>query len=81
MTVQNSNSQIDRAILSSVGAQWKKVAMVIITVADAIGVDLPQGEDGFHLVAQRIETLIHDGHLLAQGNVKNWRFSEVRRPI
>lgn len=81
MTVQRSNPQIDKAILSFVGGQWKKVAMVIVTVADTMRAELPQGDEGFQLVAAHIESLIRDGHLLAQGNVKNWRSSEVRRPI
>lgn len=54
--------------------------MVIGRVADGMSGDLPEGDDGHNLVAQRIEALVGDGRLEAQGNIKNWRFSEVRLP-
>jgi hypothetical protein len=78
-----NNDAIDRAILSVVSTAeggWRKVAMVISRVADGMSGNLPEGDDGYNLVAQRIEALVSDGRLLAQGNIKNWRFSEVRRP-
>ena len=78
-----SDHAIDEAILSLLSAgngHWKKVAMVISKVADAMGNDLPEGDDDYQLVARRIEALVSDGRLVAQGNIKNWRFSEVRRP-
>jgi Protein of unknown function len=74
---------IDEAILSllaTVNGRWKKVAMVIGRVAEAMGKDLPEGDDGYELVARRIEALVSEGRLVAQGNIKKWRFSEVRRP-
>ena len=74
---------IDEAILSllsTVNGRWKKVAMVISRVADAMGNDLPEGDDGYQAVARRIETLVSEGRLVAQGDIKNWRFSEVRLP-
>jgi len=78
-----SDHAIDEAILSLLSAgngHWKKVAMMISRVADAMGNDLPEGDDDYQLVARRIEALVSDGRLVAQGNIKNWRFSEVRRP-
>jgi hypothetical protein len=75
-----SASPIDKAILSFVGDRWSKVAMVIAKVAKAMGGDLPQGDDGYELISLHIEALVRDGRLVAQGNTKNWRFSEVRRP-
>jgi hypothetical protein len=77
-----SEHDIDRAILSMLSAaegRWRKVAMVIGRVADGIG-DLPEGDEGYELVARRIEVLVEEGRLVAQGNIKNWRFSEVRLP-
>jgi hypothetical protein len=76
-----SDQLIDGAILSllSVNGRWKKVAMVIVRVADAMGNDLPEGDDGLELVARRIEGLVSEGRLVVQGDIKNWRFSEVRR--
>jgi hypothetical protein len=78
-----SDHAIDEAILSLLSAsngRWKKVAMVVGRVADALSRDLPEGDDGYELVARRIEVLVSEGRLVAQGNIKNWRFSEVRRP-
>jgi hypothetical protein len=77
-----SEHAIDEAILSLLHAgngRWKKVAMVIVRVADAMGNDLPEGDEGYKLVARRIEALVSEGRLVAQGDIKNWRFSEVRR--
>jgi hypothetical protein len=74
---------IDEAVLSRLSAadgQWKKVAMVIARVAETMGKDLPEGDDGYQLVARRVEVLVNEGRLVAQGNIQNWRFSEVRLP-
>jgi len=78
-----SDHAIDGAILSLLSAangQWKKVAMVIARVAETMGKDLPEGDDGYQLVARRVEVLVNEGRLVAQGNIQNWRFSEVRLP-
>ena len=77
-----SDDAIDEAILSFLSVSnghWKKVAMVISRVANAMGKDLPDGDDGYERVARRIEFLVSEGRLAAAGNIKNWRFSEVRR--
>lgn len=52
--------------------------MVIARVAETMGRDLPPGDEGYHVISQRIEALVHDGRLAVQGDTKNWRFSEVR---
>jgi Protein of unknown function len=74
-----STSRIDDAILSVVGERWKKVAMVIAKVSRAMSAELPIGNEGHEMIADRIEVLVRAGRLEAQGNTKNWRFSEVRR--
>jgi hypothetical protein len=74
-----NTSEIDSVILSAVGEHWTKIAMVIARVVDAVSHDLPPGDGGYEVISQRIEALVHDGRLLAQGDTKNWRFSEVRR--
>jgi hypothetical protein len=53
---------------------------VIIKVADTMGSGLPEGDTGYNLVAKRIEILVRDGRLLAQGDIKKLRHSEVRKP-
>ena len=78
-----NDDAIDQAILSILsvaGGRWRKVAMVISRVADRMDNDLPDGDDRYELVAKRIEGLVRDGRLVAQGDIKKWRFSEVRRP-
>lgn len=75
-----SDLQIDEAILSVTEASWTKVAFVISKVADTLGSDLPEGDVAYNLIAKRIEILVRGGRLLAQGNIKKWRHSEVRKP-
>jgi hypothetical protein len=72
-------SRIEDAILFAVGDRWTEVAMVIAKVADAMGRDLPSGDEGCEVISERIEVLISSGLLEAQGNTKSWRSSEVRR--
>jgi len=72
--------QVDETILSVAKASWRKVAFVIFKVADTMGSHLPEGEAGYNLVAKRIEILVRGGRLLAQGDIKKWRHSEVRKP-
>ena len=74
-----SNSKIDETILSVLpaGGHSKKVAMVIAAVAKALASDLPEGDESYQLIARRIEGLVRAGQLVALGNIKNWRFSEV----
>ena len=54
---------------------------MIVMTCEILDDNLPKGEAGPDLVADRIEALIHDGRLLAQGDIKKWRLSEVRKPI
>jgi len=74
---------IDQAIFSmlfAAGGRWQKVAKVIGRVADSMSNDFPHGDEGYDVVARRIEALVGEGRLMAQGNIKNWRFSEIRLP-
>jgi Protein of unknown function len=75
-----SDLQIDEVILSVTKASWRKVAFVIAKAADTIGSDLPEGDAGYNVIAKRIEILVRSGRLLAQGDTKKWRYSEVRKP-
>ena len=73
-----SDLQIDEVILSVAEASWTKVALVITKVADTMGSGLPEGDAAYNLIARRIEILVQGGRLLAQGDIKEWRHSEVR---
>jgi hypothetical protein len=74
-----ATSRIDEVICSCVGTRWTKVAIVIARVSDAMSTELPPGDEGLELIAERIEGLARNGQLLSQGDLKKWRFSEVRR--
>jgi len=74
------NSSIDDAILAAAKPTWRKVAMVIVTAADSLRDNLPTGEKALHTVAKRVEALVRDGRLTAQGDLKNWRHSEIKLP-
>lgn len=72
-------AEIDKVILTNVGDSWKKMAMVIVKVSTSHNADLPEDEEEFEVIAKHIEVLVKEGQLVAQGNVKDWRSSEVRR--
>jgi len=76
----SSELRVDEVILSITETSWRKVASVIIKVAETLGSDLPEGDAGYNIVAKRIDSLVRDGRLLAQGDIKKWRHSEVRKP-
>lgn len=67
-------SRIEDTILLAVGDRWTKIAKVIGKVADTMGANVPT-----EVISDHIEALVRAGRLEAQGNTKNWRFSEVRR--
>ena len=71
-------AEIDGAIIASADARFLKVAMVVITAANKLGLrDTPGGDD---TVAERLYALVAEGRLLAVGDVTRWRHSEVRLP-
>ncbi|HKS37279.1 MAG TPA: DUF3658 domain-containing protein [Verrucomicrobiae bacterium] len=73
-----TESEIDDAILSSIEARWQKVAAVISRAAKKLYGDLPDGEESYKMIAERIEVLVESGRLEAPGDITRWRFSEVR---
>jgi hypothetical protein len=75
-----TDSDIDASILAVVEASWRKVAMIVAKAAEILARDLPDEDDTYDLIARRIEVLVHDGRLVAKGDLKQWRHSEVRRP-
>ena len=75
---RTNHSRIDEAILSVTPAHWAKVAFVIAMVDKTFRNDL-QEDIELESIAKRIEALIQEGRLAAQGNVKKWRYSEVRK--
>ena len=68
---------IDMALLAEVGAQWRKVAMVLAQTSYKLGWD---SDDDLDRLAKRLEALVAEGQLEARGNLSRWRHSEVRLP-
>jgi Protein of unknown function len=73
-----NSAEVDQAILAEADANWQKVAMLISRVIDALALEVT--DEHATLVATRVEALVTDGRLVAQGNLHNWRHSEIRRP-
>ncbi len=74
-----TSSEIDAAVLAVAQAKWQKVAMIIAKAADQLGGDFPEGDEGHELIAQRIAGLVDAGRLVARGDLRLPRHSEVRR--
>ncbi|MDP9422885.1 MAG: hypothetical protein M3Q19_08645 [Pseudomonadota bacterium] len=72
-------NQIDDYVLASCRPNWSKVAMVISRTRELAG--LPSDDGNYELIAGRISALVRAGRLEAQGNLENWRGSEVRLPV
>jgi hypothetical protein len=73
-----SHQNVDDLVLSFAKVQWRKVAMIISKVLDEcgrLGINIDE-----HGVAERVCALVDDGQLEAQGNLSQWRHSEVRLP-
>jgi hypothetical protein len=79
MTDHRTNSDIDDAILQSARLRFKKVAKIVWDAATRLYGD-KCGNDEYYLIADRIEVLVDEKRLDAQGDLKNWRHSEVRKP-
>ena len=76
-----NDSEIDQAVLSSVGPRWQKVAMVISRAAKKLYGRLPDGDDPYNPIARRLEFLVGTGRLESQGDISRWRFSEVKQSL
>ena len=74
-----TDSQIDDAILAASEPRWTKVALVIVRTAKRFPMDLPDGDAGCQMIADRIGALVRDGRLTAQGDITRWRESEVKK--
>lgn len=54
--------------------------MVVFCAAKSLEKKLPQDSEGYDIVAKRLYGLVDSGRLVSQGDVTNWRHSEVRLP-
>jgi hypothetical protein len=71
-------SEIDQRLMSFCGERWQKVAKIMCKTLDGFA------ERGVRVTAEeldeRMDILVSTRQLDAKGNIRNWRFSEVRLP-
>ena len=67
-----SDNELDALLLAQVRMEWQKVALI---VAKAMIVHQAWDDDR---ITQRIIDLVNAGKLASAGDVRKWRFSEVR---
>jgi hypothetical protein len=74
-----SENDLDAIIFSAVATQWLKVAMVISRALKKCEErNLPIDDE---VIGVRIRFLSETDRLESQGDVRKWRFSEVRLPV
>ena len=68
--------KVDDALLAATSHQWRKSARVIGSVMTELGDELKDVPDTFYF--ERIIRLVGEGTLLAQGNLSEMQFCEIR---
>ncbi|WP_413665429.1 DUF3658 domain-containing protein [Microbulbifer sp. CNSA002] len=68
--------EIDKVILSQATKNWRKMAMIIGLTQNKTGLD--DNNCDAERIAKRIYYLVQSGQLESQGEITNWRFSEVK---
>jgi len=68
-------SKVDATILASTTNQWRKSARVIGIVMTELGAEYKGVPDTFYF--ERINKMVEDGLLLAQGNLSEMQSSEI----
>ena len=68
--------KIDETLLSNASLRYKKVAMIVATSMMDLMKNNPDLPDIFY--SQRIQKLVAEGRLVAEGNLDYMRYSEVR---
>jgi hypothetical protein len=70
---------VDQAILACCKPQFHKVARILTDVAKTLKVEI-HGDRSFDFIVDRIKALVEAGHLESQGDLDQWRYSEVCFP-
>jgi len=74
-------AEIDRLLLAHSDKHWRKVARVIAQTMQALEVRGVQISGGVaDAIDARIKALVDRGQLEAEGDIRKWRYSEVRLP-
>jgi hypothetical protein len=77
-----SQHEIDQLLLSFCNTQWQKVAKVIGNVLQVFEKRQIRCNAVLAVtIDARMAILVRNGKLEAQGNIRKWRYSEVRQPI
>lgn len=71
-------TELDGLIMYFASSHWQKVAMIIGQVARDERFSCKTQNEDFNFVAAGISRLVANGELECQGNISQWRFSEVR---
>jgi Protein of unknown function len=73
-----NTTELDDLILSFALPYWQKVAMIIVKVTRSEKFSFESRDEEFNFVAIGISRLVENGQLESQGDISQWRFSEVR---
>lgn len=77
-----SASEIDQLLLSFCKSRWLKVARVIADTQQMLeGRGISMSSDLFDAMDVRLAILVRTGRLEAKGDIRRWRFSEIRLPV
>ena len=73
-----TSEELDELILATASPHWQKVAMIIAKVSQNERFASANVDTQLDLIADRIGNLVANGQLSAQGDISNWRHSEIR---
>jgi hypothetical protein len=71
-------TELDSLIMYFASSHWQKVAMIIGQVARDEKFSCENQDEDFNFVAAGISRLVANGELECQGDISQWRSSEVR---
>jgi len=73
-------AEIDEIIVGLAERRWQKVAMITTTACKRLGLDSYRDSTSLDLILGRVQALVSDGRLIAEGDITRPRYSEVRLP-
>lgn len=75
-------TELDQIILSFCSEHWQKVARIVAKTYEVLeerGIAIVG--DTADKVDERLAALVRSDRLEAEGNIRRWRYSEVRLPV
>jgi hypothetical protein len=75
-----TTAEIDQAILEAAETRLQKVAVITTTACKRLGLDSYRDSTSLDLILGRVQALVSDGRLIAEGDITRPRYSEVRLP-